>query len=110
MRDERREHKKATEPQPDADQHLQARRQFLIGLGKWSRAVVGGAILAAGLLIPEKPATAGWINRRGGWINGRGGWGGGSWVNGGAGGWINNRGGGSWINNRGGGGWINARY
>jgi hypothetical protein len=85
---------------------VQSRRDFLISLGKWSTAVVTGAVLGAGLLAPGPAAQAGV------WINNRGGYGGGGWVNhygGGGGGWINNRGGGGgWINNRGGGGgWIN---
>lgn len=75
---------------------LQSRRDFLIGLGRWSRAVIVGAI-AGGALLTEKPAQAGWLNRRGcctggSWINGSGG---GSWVNRHGGGW-----GGSWINRR----------
>jgi len=52
---------------------MEDRRAFLLGLGKWSQAVVFGAV-AAGALLPERSAQAGWINRRGG------GWGG-SWVN-----------------------------
>ena len=77
------------------EQPLQSRRNFLIGLGKWSRVVIAGAIVG-GALLAEKPAQAGWLNRRGccrggGWING-----------GGGGGWINRRGGwgGSWVNRR----------
>jgi hypothetical protein len=50
---------------------LETRRAFLLGLGKWSRAVIVGAI-AGGALLTDRPAQAGWINRRGG------GWGGGS--------------------------------
>jgi len=87
----------AVEPGTDEEQDLQGRRDFLIGLGKWSRAVIVGAV-ASGTLLTDRPAQAGWINRRGGggggWINGRGG-GGGSWVNRRGGGW-----GGSWINRR----------
>ncbi len=81
------------------DQDVQSRRGFLIGLGKWSRAVIVGAV-AGGALLTEKPAQAGsWLNRRGccrggGWVNGRGG-GGGSWANRRGGGW-----GGSWVNRR----------
>lgn len=92
----------------------QSRRQFLVSLGKWSKAVIAGAVLG-GLAYPERDAQArvivgpggGWINRRGGygggWING-----GGGWVNGWGGGWVNG-GGGGWINRRGGGGWLNRR-
>ncbi|MCC6135731.1 MAG: hypothetical protein LM550_13540 [Candidatus Contendobacter sp.] len=103
------------------------RRTFLRGLGKWSQAVIGGAVLG-GALTHANPAQAwaaargaggsaavrgggggGWVNRYGGggggWVNRSGG--GGAWVNGGGGGWIN--GGGGWINRYGGGGsaWVN---
>ena len=106
------------------------RRTFLRGLGKWSQAVIGGAVLG-GALTHSNPVQAwaaargpggsaavrgggggGWVNRYGG---GGGGWvnrsGGGAWVNGGGGGggWVNGGGGGSaWVNG-GGGGWVN-RY
>jgi hypothetical protein len=82
-------------PDETAEQALQSRRDFLIGLGKWSRVVVTGAVLGAGVVITDKPAQAGWLNRRG---------------YGGAG-WVNNRGGGGWWNARGGGGmgWLNGR-
>ncbi len=56
--------------------------------------VIAGAVAGSGALLADKPAQAGWLNRRGccrggGWINGgggswanrRGGWGGGSWIN-----------------------------
>jgi hypothetical protein len=82
---------------PSEEQLLQSRRGFLIGLGRWSRAVIVGAV-AGGALLTEKPAQAGWLNRRGCC------YGGGSWVDGrGAGSWANRRGGGwggSWINRR----------
>jgi hypothetical protein len=71
------------------DQVLQSRRGFLLGLGKWSRAVIVGAV-AGGALLHDRPAQAGWINRRGGVIPG-----GGSWVNRRGGGY-----GGSWVNRR----------
>jgi hypothetical protein len=79
----------------DAGQEVQSRRAFLIGMGKWSRAVIAGAIVGGGMTVLERPAQAGWLNRRGccaggGWING-----GGSWANRRGGGW-----GGSWINRR----------
>jgi hypothetical protein len=82
-----------TAAQADDERQAQSRRDFLIGLGKWSRVVVAGAVFG-GAALTQNPAAAAWINRRGGWINGRGG-SGGSWVNrrGGAGG-------GSWINRR----------
>lgn len=97
----------------DEQDKLQARREFLQSIGKWSGAAivaaVGGALLAS---APEARAGA-WVNRRGvgggGWINGGGG-GGAAWVNR-AGGWINGAagGGGGWINRRGAGGgaWVN---
>jgi len=77
------------------DEELESRRAFLLRLGKWSRAVIIGAV-AGGALLTDGPAQAGWINRRGvrggGWVNGGGG---GSWVNRRGGGW-----GGSWVNRR----------
>lgn len=88
---------------------LESRRDFLVGLKKWSAIVIGGALLGGAL--PTRDARAGWVNGGAGWVNGRGGGGGGSWVNrsGGGGGWVNGGGGGGgWINNRGGGGtWVN---
>jgi len=115
---------------PVADEQ---RRTFLRGLGKWSQAVIGGALLG-GALTESSPAHA-WaaargyhgsaaVGGRGGWVNryGGGGWanraGGGGWINGGGGyrygggGWINGGGGSAgWINRYGGGGsaWVN-RY
>ncbi len=99
----------------------QERRRFLRGLGKWSQAVIGGALLG-GALIESKPAQA-WVAARGyggsaaaggggGWVNRYGG--GGGWINGGGGGggWINGGGGGGgWVNRYGGGGgaWVNRR-
>jgi len=97
--------------------NAEERRQFLRGLGKWSQAVIGGALLG-GALLETRPATARAVARgyggsaavgaRGGWVNryGGGGWanraGGGGWINGGGGGggWINRYGGGggSWVN------------
>jgi hypothetical protein len=86
-----------TEIERDADPNdvsservaLESRRAFLLGLGKWSNAVVLGAI-AGGALLPDRSAQAGWINRRGGIVPG-----GGSWINRRGGGW-----GGSWVNRR----------
>lgn len=86
---------------PALDEAQRRRRDFLLGLGRWSKAVIGAAILG-GLATHGSGAHAGaWVNRRGGWING-----GGGWINRGGGG-----GGGSWANRRGGGGagWINRR-
>jgi hypothetical protein len=93
--------KPVTVPDPDLD-HLDepGRRDFLVGLGRWSKIAIGVAVFG-GLAGSGTNAEAGWINRRGGgggWVNGRGG----GWINGG-GGWINRRGGvggGSWINRR----------
>ena len=97
---------------------VEDRRAFLRSLGKWSQAVIGGAVIGSASLYAN-PAQAwaaargpggsvavggggGWVNRYGGgggWINGGGG--GGGWINGGGGGggWVNRYGGGgSWIN------------
>jgi len=68
---------------------MENRRAFLLGLGKWSQAVIFGAV-AGGALLPDRSAQAGWINRRGGIVPG-----GGSWINRRGGGW-----GGSWVNRR----------
>ncbi len=111
------------EPREDANEsndeaRLLSRRNFLVGLRKWSTIIIGGALLSG--VLPQQEA-AGWVNGRGGaWVNGRGGWinggggGGGSWVNrsgGGGAGWVNRAGGGggAWVNGRGGGGgaWVN---
>lgn len=93
------------EPEPE-QQELYNRRAFLLSLGKWSKAVIAGAVLGGGLLETGREAQAG------AWVNRRGGWGGGSWVNryAGGGGWVNRYGGGGagWING-GGGGWVNRR-
>ena len=76
------------------EQEFQNRREFLIGLGKWSRAVIVGAIASGTLLTERSTQAASWLNRRGGVGTG--------WVNGGGGGWANRRGGfgGSWVNRR----------
>lgn len=95
------------------ESEMKSRREFLIGLGKWSKVIIGGAVFG-GLLTVDKEAQA-WVNRRGGggWVNRRGyGGGGGRWINGrgyGGGGWANARGGGGWANRRGGGSWANRR-
>ena len=80
------------------DDDLKSRRDFLVGLKKWSKIVIGGILVGGALVGPDREAEAGWINRRGG---------GGGWVNRG-GSWVN-RGGGGWVNRRGGGGWANWR-
>jgi len=84
----------------DADElkawRMVSRRDFLVGLRKWSAAVIGVAVAGA-VFLPGGIVQAGWVNGRGGgggWINGGGG--GGGWVNRGGGG-----GGGSWVNRRG---------
>jgi len=114
--------------QPEAADTLAAeeRRRFLRSLGKWSQAVIGGALLG-GALTHAGSAQA-WVaargyggsaaaGPRGGWVNRYGG-GGGGWINGGGGyrygggGWINGGGGSAgWVNRYGGGGagWVN-RY
>jgi hypothetical protein len=73
-------------------EELLKRRDFLIGLKKWSKIVIGGALISGALAAREASAGA-WVNR---WL------GGGAWVNGGSA-WVNGRGvggGGSWINAR----------
>jgi hypothetical protein len=92
-------------------EELMTRREFILGLKKWSKVAIGAALIGAAIVTQEKDADAGgWVNRwggGGGWINGGGGWinRAGGWINGG-GGWINGSGG--WINRwGGGGGWIN---
>ena len=52
------------ESSPDAtgipEPELRGRRAFLVSLGKWSKAVIGGVVLG-GLLTPERDARAwGW--------------------------------------------------
>jgi len=65
-------------------ERLLNRRDFLDGLGKWSKIVIGATVFGGALLSADREAEA-WVNRGGG----------GSWVNRG-GGWANR--GGSWIN------------
>jgi hypothetical protein len=81
----------------DEEERQLSRRNFLVGLQKWSAIIIGGTLLAGALPPPEASA---WVNGGGGgsWVNGRGG---------GGAGWINKSGGGGWVNGRGGGGWIN---
>lgn len=92
------------------DEPQQRRREFLVGLGRWSKAVISGVLLGSGLLAPARDAKAlGWGNGgrgNGSWVNlGGGGWsGGGGWVNLGGGGWG---GGGGWYNT---GGWYNRPW
>jgi len=71
------------------EEEMLNRRDFLVGLRKWSLAVIGGALFSGALAAPEASGGA-WVNR----------WGGGSWGNGGRGSWANRYGGGGWINRR----------
>jgi hypothetical protein len=106
----------------NTEQELLDRRGFLLGLKKWSKIVIGGALLGSGLLNAgaEKEAeAAAWANRGGGgggaaWANRGGGGsaavvrppgGGGAWANraGGGGAWANR--GAAWANR--GGSWVN---
>lgn len=114
------EDKKAVDSQEvdSGEERLLDRRDFLDGLGKWSKIVIGAAVFGGAWFGADDEAEArsawgnqgggggGWANRGGGgsgWANGSGGsagWanrGGGSagWVNRGAG-WANH--GGSWVN------------
>lgn len=96
---------------PTAPAEQRGRRDFLVSLGRWSKVVIGGALLG-GALAPERDAGAvGWGNRGGGhggsWVNlGGGGWGGSWGWGGGSGGWYNG-GRGSWYN---GGGWYDRPW
>lgn len=82
-------------------QKLVSRRDFLVGLRKWSAAVIGVTIVG-GVLLPEETRGQ-WINRRATWVNG----GGGGWINRG-GTWVNR--GSAWANRAGGGAaWVNRR-
>jgi hypothetical protein len=89
----------------NTEQELLDRRDFLLGLKKWSKIVIGGALLGSGLLNAgaEKEAeAAAWANRGGG--------GGAAWANRGGGGAAVVRppgGGGAWANRAGGGAWAN---
>ncbi|MDG4554052.1 MAG: hypothetical protein P9E24_07375 [Candidatus Competibacter sp.] len=62
-------------PEPIHDE----RRDFLIGLGRWSKAVIGGVLLGGSLVPGREVEAGGWGNRGGGrggsWINFGGGWG-----------------------------------
>jgi hypothetical protein len=99
MTDQHEPSRTLNQPQTDCgdpeEREIQSRRDFLLGLGRWSQAVIVGAV-AGGTLLTQRPAQAAWLNRLGG--------GGAGWVNGGGGGsWANRRGGGwggSWVNRR----------
>jgi hypothetical protein len=108
-------------------EELMDRRGFLLGLKKWSKIAICGAVLGSALLSPgaEREAeAAAWANRGGGggaaWANRAGGGGaavvrpggaavvapgGGAWANraGGGGAWANR--GAAWANR--GGSWVN---
>jgi hypothetical protein len=73
----------------------QRRRDFLLGLGRWSKVAIAAAVFGGLATRQADVQAASWVNRRGG-VRG------GAWVNGGGGG-------GSWVNRRGVGGWINGR-
>ena len=116
------------DPEENSDNVASSRREFLIGLGRWSPAVIGGIFLGSrtreaaawynsgawnnhaveGSWAERYRGGGGWFNRGGAWVNG--GPGGGGWFNRG-GGWFNR--GGAWINHNwanrysGGGGWFN---
>jgi hypothetical protein len=95
----------------EPEQH--ERRNFLLGLGKWSKAVIGGVVLG-GLLAPGREVKAwGWANRdsgKGSWVNFRGGWGWGPGWSNRSGGWYNRPGGWGpgWYNRPG--GWYNRPW
>ena len=78
---------------PPLDEAQRRRRDFLFGLGRWSKVAISAAVFGGLGLTGTQVQAGSWVNRRGG---------GGGWING-------QGGGGGWINNRGGGGWINAR-
>jgi len=101
-----------TEAVESEQREQRERRNFLLGLGKWSKAVIGGVLLGSVLAPGQDAQAAGWANRgggRGSWVNFRGGgWGWGpGWYNRRPGGWYNRRPGG-WYNRRPG-GWYNRR-
>ena len=120
MADERKIESGEDIVESDEEQRLLSRRNFLVGLQKWSAIIIGGTLLAGALPPPEASAwvngrvggggSAAWVNGRGGWVNGGGGSAG--WVNraGGGAGWVNKSGGGggaAWVNGRG--GWVNGK-
>lgn len=106
----------------------ESRRDFLLSVKRWSKAVVGLAVAGSAFQsgVVHAWVNGGWVDSRGGWsnavawANGHAGWSnrGGVWVNaagwpnhgggwGNRGGWVNGVGGG-WVNgSSGGGGWVN---
>ena len=99
----------------DQEEGKASRRDFLVGLSKWSQIVIGAALLGASVSLPgDAEAKSGGGGGGGGGGSGSGGGGGGSgWHNSGSGGgggsgWHNSGGGGGWSNKSGGGGgWSN---
>src|SRR5208283_3926955 len=84
-----------------SEKDMTDRRGFLVGLKKWSKIVIAGALLGSGLLNAgaEKEAEAGaWANRAGGRRT--------AWANRGGGGVVGHHG--AWANRVGGGvAWAN---
>jgi len=81
------------------EEGMLSRRNFLDGLSKWSKIVIGVAVLGGSIITADRKAHAG-----AGWVN-RGIGGGGAWANRGGGVWANR--GAAWANR--GGSWVN-RY
>lgn len=57
------------------------RREFLISLGKWSKAVIGGVLLGGSLIVEQEANAHGrndWGGSGGIWYNSGNGWGG--WI------------------------------
>ena len=56
------------------EEDLVSRRDFLVGLGKWSKIVIGLVLLGGTLTIPENDAAAQLLGQQnrggGGWANG----------------------------------------
>jgi len=83
------------------EEGMLSRRNFLDGLGKWSKIVIGAAVLGSTVVTADRQANAGagWVNRGGGggagWVNRGGGGGTAAWANRGAA-WANR--GGAWVN------------
>jgi len=81
------------------EEGMLSRRNFLDGLSKWSKIVIGVAVLGGSIITADRKAHAG-----AGWVN-RGIGGGAAWANRGGGAWANR--GAAWANR--GGSWVN-RY
>jgi hypothetical protein len=108
------------EERSNNEEALMDRRGFLLGLKKWSKIVIGSALLGSAVLnaaTEQEAEAAAWANRAGGggaaWANRAGGGaavvrpsgGGAAWANraGGGGAWANR--GAAWANR--GGTWVN---